>query len=66
MRVDLLKGELGFYVPAVAAMLLGSLLAAQMGWGEVATFAAGIVPLCLVMLVFMLREPREPDGPGRR
>jgi hypothetical protein len=63
----MLKGELRFYASAVGAGLLGTVIAMALGWSGEAVFAAGIVPLWGVLLLFMIREPRSEEvQPTRR
>jgi predicted MFS family arabinose efflux permease len=50
-----------FYLVAIGAAASGTLIGKLVGWEGDALFAAGMAPLAAVMLIFILKEPR--DGP---
>jgi hypothetical protein len=63
----MLKSEISLYALGVGAGLLGTLIAKALGWSGDALFAAWILPVWGVLLVFMLREPRSQEiQPTRR
>jgi hypothetical protein len=55
------KDDLKFYATGLTAAVLGSVAAMRLGWGDEGVFAAGMIPLWIVMLIFILREPRSND-----
>lgn len=48
-----------FYAWAIPVGVIGSVIGVLLGWGETAVFVAGMGPVAIVMLVFMLRERRD-------
>ena len=61
--MPVVKSELGFYVSVISAALVGTAIAELLRWSNEAVFAAGMIPFALVMLVFILREPRDAPRP---
>jgi hypothetical protein len=48
-----------FFAVSIPVGFAGTLIATFLGWGDTGTFLATMGPLAVVMLVFILREPRD-------
>jgi hypothetical protein len=62
------RTSISFYAIAIPAGLIGTAIGELLGWSYEGVFAAGMLPLAVVMLIFILREPadRSEDAVGIR
>jgi predicted MFS family arabinose efflux permease len=55
-----------FFSVAIPVTLIATVIALALGWSDTAVFVAGMGPLAVVMLAFMLREPGRGAGSDHR
>jgi predicted MFS family arabinose efflux permease len=66
MEVAILKSmsreSAQFFSIAIPVGCVGTVIGLALGWSDTAVFVSGMGPLALVMLIFMLREPKAGAG----